>query len=260
MGDDLRCERVTGTVRAADASAGTLARTAGYLYLVLLMFGPVSMVYVPSRLVVAGDATATAGNVLGSELLFRASLVGDAVVFLTEIALAAVLYLLFEPVSRPIALIAAFSRLAMATIQAGNLLLLLAALMLLDSPGYLTDVFEMDQLQASALLLMNAHAEGGYVWGAFFGMHCGALAVLLFRSGYFPRALGVLMAIAAFGYLTNSLGNFVLPEYRMAFGAIAGAGVLLGEFPLMFWLLFRSADVGDRALRQQGQGRQLPSG
>lgn len=241
----------------AYASAGTQARTAGFLYLVLLMFGPVSMVYVPSRLVVAGDATATAGNIIGSELLFRASLAGDAIVFLAEIALTAVIYLLFKPVSHLFALIAAFSRLAMATIQGANLLLLLAALMLLDSPDYLADVFDMDQLQALALLLVSAHTEGGYVWGTFFGVHCGALAVLLFRSGYFPRALGALMAVAAFGYLTNGLGNFLLPEYRVAFGALAGVGVLLGELPLMFWLLFKSAEVGERALRQPALGRQL---
>ena len=138
-----------------------------------------------SSLIVPGDATATASNIMASESLFRFGAVGDSVVFLVEIVLVVMLYVLFKPVSKTLSLVATFSRLAMTAMQGMNLLNKFAALLLLSGTDYLT-VFEPDQLHAFVLLFLNAYEYGALIWGIFFGLHLLVLGYLLFKSGYFP--------------------------------------------------------------------------
>ena len=113
------------------------------------------------------DATATADNIRASESLFLSGIVGQSVVFLTGIVLTVLLYVLLRPVSRTLALVAAFARLALAIVQGINLLPLFIALLLLSGAGYLT-VFEPDQLDALVLLFLNAHGYGVFIWQLFF--------------------------------------------------------------------------------------------
>lgn len=230
------------TDRAAEMSTLACARTAGFLYLILIVCGPFSMMYVPFTLVVPGDAAATADNIASSEWLFRLSLASDAIIFLTEIVLTAVLYLLFKPVSRIISLSAAFSRLAMAVIQGANLYFNLTALALLSGAGYLA-AFETDQLHALALLFLNAHTYGAQIWGAFFGLHLVLIGYLLFKSGYFPRLLGALVASSGLGYLTNSFATFLSLDYGTIVTVIVVTAITVGELSFVFWLLFKGVNV-----------------
>jgi len=135
--------------------------------------------------------------------IFRLGIVSDSLIFLIEIVLTALLYVLLRPVSRTLSLGAAFARLAMAVIQGINLLPYFTALLLLSGAGYLT-VFEPDQLDALALLLLNAHQYGVYIWQLFFALHLFVLGYLIFNSGYFPRILGVLVVVGSLGYLADS--------------------------------------------------------
>src|SRR3990170_9013290 len=98
------------------------ARIAGALILIISVFAPFGMLYVPSTLIAPGDATTTASNIMASEGLFRLGIVSDSVVFLIEIVLVVMLYVLLKPVSKTLSLVAAFARLAMAVIQGINLL------------------------------------------------------------------------------------------------------------------------------------------
>ena len=142
------------------------ARIAGALILIMSVPALFAFAYVGPRLIVPGDATATANNIMASEGLFRLGIVSDSLVFLIEFALVVMLYVLLKPVSKTLSLIAAFSRLAMAVIQGINLLNHLVPLLLLGGADYLT-VFDPDQLHALALLFLDAFVYGSHIWGLF---------------------------------------------------------------------------------------------
>ncbi|MFC2076176.1 DUF4386 domain-containing protein [candidate division KSB1 bacterium] len=227
---------------SGETSPLVYARVAGLMYLIMAICGPFSLLYVPSKLVVSGDATATANNIMASEWLFRLGFVGESIVFLSEIVLVVMLYTLFKPVSKTLSLVAAFFRLAMATIQGINLLNKFTALLLLSGAAYLT-IFKPDQLHALALLYLNAHEYGAFIWGAFFGFHCLVLGYLLYKSTYLPRILGILLAAASVGYLTDSFGNFLFANYEATISLVFLVPGTIGELLLAFWLLFKGVDV-----------------
>ena len=230
------------TTRTAETSPLIYARLTGLLLLLLVVVGPFSQLYVPSTLIVPADATATADNIRASESLFLSGIVGQSVVFLTEIVLTVLLYVLLRPVSRTLSLVAAFARLALAIIQGINLLPLFIALLLLSGAGYLT-VFEPDQLDALVLLFLNAHGYGVFIWQLFFGFHLLMLGYLIFKSGYFPRILGILMVLGSLGYLLDSYGNILFPNYEEIFGVIVGVTAVIGELPFFLWLLIKGVNV-----------------
>jgi len=192
--------------------------------------------YVPSNLIVPGDAATTANNIMASEGLFRAGIVSDSVVFLIEIVITVILYVLLKPVSKTLSLVAAFARLAMTVIQGINLFNHFTALELLSGAGYLT-VFEPDQLYALVLLFLNAHENVVLIWGLFFGLHLFVLGYLVYKSGYIPRFLGVLLVIASLCYLTQSFGNILLPQYEEIFASVGLLSMIELAFPL--WLLIK---------------------
>ena len=230
------------TTRTAETSPLIYARLTGLLLLLLVVVGPFSQLYVPSTLIVPGDATATADNIRASESLFLSGIVGQSVVFLTEIVLTVLLYVLLRPVSRTLSLAAAFARLAMTVVMGGNLLSYFIALLLLSGASYLT-VFEPDQLDALALLSLNVHQYGVYVWQMFFGLNLFVLGYLVFKSGYFPRILGILMVVGASGYLLDAYGNVLFHNYGETFGWVVGVTAVFGELPFFLWLLIKGVNV-----------------
>src|SRR5215207_9650659 len=216
------------TTRTAETSPLVYARVAGFLILIILVVGPFNLIYVPSPLIVPGDAPATADDIRASESLFRLGIVSQSVVFLTEIVLTVLLYVLLRPVSRTLSLVAAFARLAMAVVMGINLIPYFTALLLLSGAGYLS-VFEPDQSDALALLFLNAHGYGVFIWQLFFGLHLFVLGYLIFKSGYFPRILGTLMVLGSLGYLVDGYGNILFPNNAEIFGVIVGVTSVFGE-------------------------------
>jgi hypothetical protein len=204
-----------------------MARLAGALYLVLMVCGPFGMMYVPSVIVVPGDAAETASRLVASEGLFRLGILSDTVVFLTEVGLTAILYALLAPAGRTLALAAAFARLSMTVLQGANLLPHLVALRLAEEPGM-------------PLLMFEVHELGVHIWEIFFALHCLLLGVLVWRSGTFPRGLGVGLGVAAVGYGLNGFGNLLVPSGEALYAAIVGLTALVGEVPFALWLLLRS--------------------
>ena len=190
------------------------ARIAGLLYLALAIIGPFSLLYVPEALIVAGDAAATTTNIKAAEGLFRLGIGGEVLIFLIEIVLSVLLYQLVKPVGKTLAMVALASRLAMAVVQGVNVLNKLFVLLLLSGAGYLT-ALEPGQLQALVATFLAGHAYGVYIWGAFFGLHLLALGYLVFRAGYLPGLLGVLLMI----------------------------GAIIGELGLTLWLLIKGVNV-----------------
>jgi Domain of unknown function (DUF4386) len=195
-----------------------------------------------TSIIVPGDASATVGRLMASDWLFRLGIIGDAIVFLSEIILIAILYTLLKPVNKTLALAAAFSRLAMVVMQGMNLLNYFFVLLLVSRANYL-NVFEPEQLQALVLLFLNAYEDVALIWGMFFGLHTLLLGYLVYKSGYFPRILGVLVILAAFGYLIDSFGNVLLPQYNEFYASTVVLMAIVGELSLTFWLLIKGVNL-----------------
>jgi hypothetical protein len=220
------------------------ARIAGALILILSIPALFAFSYVRPSLIVPGDATATANNIMASESLFRLGIVSDSLVFLIEIVVVVMLYVLLKPVSKTLSLVAAFARLAMTVVQGINLLNRLIPLLLLSGAGYLT-VFEPDQLHALVSLFLNAHEYVAHIWGLFFGLHLFFLGYLVYKSGYIPRILGVLLVVSSVCYLIQGFGNILAPKYEEIFALVGWFSIIELAFPL--WLVIKGVKDQPRA-------------
>jgi len=217
-----------------------IARIAGILTLLIVVLGPFSMIYVPTTLVVPGDAAATANQIMTSEGLFRLGMVSDSIVFLIEIVLTVLLYVLIKPVSKTLSLVAAFSRLAMTVIQGINLLNHFIVLLLLSGAGYLT-VFAPNQTHALMMMFLNAHETVVLIWGLFFSLHLLVFGYLVYMSGYIPKIIGVLLVLASLSYLIQGFGNILFPQYKALFTSIGFLSSI--EIALPLWLLIKGVNV-----------------
>jgi len=223
----------------------TWSRVAGVGYLLIFATGIFAEFFVRGGIIVSGDPGATAANLAASESLFRAGLASEFAMLISDVVVAAALYVLLRPVSRGLALMAAFFRLAQGAVLGANLLNLWFPLVLLGGAPALAS-FTPEQLQSLALLFLETHGVG-YTFGlVFFGAHCLVLGRLVLRSGYFPAILGVLLMIAGAGYLVDALGRALMAgyaDYEAIFATVVFLPAFVGELAFCLWLLFRGVDV-----------------
>ena len=224
------------TTRTAGTSPLFYARLAGFLYLLVIPLGIFGALYVSSRLIVPGDAATTASNIMASESLFRLGIVSDLFASIVMLLVVLVLYKLLKPVNKNMASLMVIFVLVAVPIAMLNKLNQLAALLLLSSGDYLT-VFTTEQLQALALLFLRLHSRGSNIAFIFWGLWLFPLGYLVFKSGFLPRILGVLLMIACFGYLINSFAIFL--GYTVNVGIFAA----LGEVLFILWLLIKGVNV-----------------
>lgn len=222
-------------------SPTALARIAGLLYLVIFVAAPFAEFFVREGLVVAGDAALTAQNIRGSEELFRAGFVTDLVVFVIEVAQAAILYVLFAPVSRPVALVMSFARLVQATILGLNLLNMYTGLHVLTAAEYGAGLGQ-DGVETLALVFLRAQSFGYELALVFFALHLFTLGYLVYVSGFLPRVLGVLLVVSGVGYVANSFSVFLVPGLTDLMATVVVVAALIGELPLALWLLVKGVD------------------
>ena len=229
------------TQHPAETSPQVYARTGGVLYLIIIAAGLFDEA-VRDNAIVSRDATATANHVMASELLFRVSIAGDLVKLACAVALALIFYVLLRPVSKNLALLAAFLNLVSIAVEAAYNLYLFAALFLLGGADYLR-AFEPHQLHALAYLALKSHDQGFAISLVFFGCQCLVLGVLIFRSGYLPKILGVLMQIAGVCYLVNSFVLFLSPGFAgLIFPAIM-IPAFIGESSVCLWFIVRGVNL-----------------
>jgi hypothetical protein len=228
--------------RAVGTSPQVYAKVAGVIWLIVAILAPFAEFFVRQGLIVPGNIASTADNIVASQSLFRAGFATDLVVFVIEVALAAVLYALFRPVGRTLALVMAFARLAMVTILGLNLLNMFTALQLMTTPEYAT-VFDKGQLQALAFMFLNAQHYGYALGMVFFGLHLGVLGFLVYRSRFLPPILGILMVVSALGYLADSFTKFLVPESAATLATVVVVTAIIGELPLTLWLLVKGVNV-----------------
>jgi Domain of unknown function (DUF4386) len=220
-------------------STKNTARLAGALYLVNAVTGFFSIVYVPSRLVVAGNAAATARNILASETLFRAGIVSELICAAEFIFVLWALYRLLGGVNKTHASLMVILGLVFVPIMLVNALNEIAALTLLGRADFLS-VFDQPQREALAMLFLDLHRYG-FVVGWILGLWLFPFGVLVFKSGFLPRILGVLLIAAGFGYLADSLTPLLLPSYANLVGRLAAIPLTLGEPAMILWLLIMGA-------------------
>lgn len=227
---------------ARDTDIVALSRAAGALYVVLFVLGPFVFLFGKATALVPGDPAASAANALALETEFRVGLLIESAIVIVEIVLAAMLYVMFRPVHRALSLAAAFARLGEAVVQGVNLLTSGLVLMILGGAGALA-AFSTPQLEALAMLALQANAFVVLVWGIFFGVHLLLLGYLVGASGFLPRWLGLLLAVAGAGYLLQSGGTIVFPSAKPALDTAVVAMAVPGELAFTVWLLVKGVDA-----------------
>lgn len=225
------------TLRALETSPRLLARITAVFYLVTILAGIIAQMFISGKLVVAGDAAATATNILTHRSLFEMGFTIYLLEMACQITSTVIFYILLKPAGRSVALLAACLSLAGCVIKTMSRLFYIAPLFVLGGAPYLS-AFSPEQLQALALLLFKLNDRGAAIALAFFGFSTILNGYLIFRSSFLPPILGVLSAIAGVGWLT-----FFYPPlgYRL-FLFVAPYGLLVAA-ALILWLLVKGVDV-----------------
>jgi hypothetical protein len=234
-------QNVTDDPRLAQARTAvqTYARIAGVLFLLSFAAGGFGEAYVPSRLMVSANATATAENVKALDSLFRMGFAGYLVEAMCDVTLALILYVLLRPVRQDLALLAAFFGLVGTAVFGVAELFYFLASHILGGAGYL-ETFSPGQLNTLALLALKSFGYGSGIFLVFSGTAWVLRGYLIFRSGFLPKVLGVLLALGGLAFVAMNFALVLAPAYA------SGKLLLLmlpGMLSLAAWLLVRGVDV-----------------
>lgn len=221
------------------------ARLTGILYLLVIICAGFSQGYVRGTLFVPDDPETTLANIVASEGLFRLGLATDLIAFLLDAVISILLYQLLKEANKTLAIVAAtFRLLAHPAIASLNLLNHYMAIETATSGGYLSTL-GMEQQETWTMLFLQAHNYGYLLAGAFFGIHCLLLGVLLYRSTLIPNIFGILMVLASFGYLIETFGNIMIPGNEGLLANIVGFSAAIGEVSLTFYLIIKGVRSSD---------------
>jgi uncharacterized protein DUF4386 len=215
-------------------------RVAGLWYLLLIVIGPLRLIYIPNKLFVEGNATATVNNIAAHEWLFRFGIVGDLVCAVILIFLVLAFYRLFKGVDQNLAVqVVIFGGVMPALIIFVGVVSDAAALMLVRSGDFLS-AFDKPQRDALAMLFLKLRDHQNTAAEILWGVWLLPLAVLVYRSRFLPRFLGVWLAIGGVAYVILSLTGELLPQYQeMVFTYAQPA--FIGELAIMLWLVIKGA-------------------
>lgn len=214
------------------------ALVAGFAY----VLNPVSYAEftIYPKLVIAGNIEQTAENIAAHGDLFLVAILCYFLSFVGDVVIAWSLYILLAPVNRSLSLLMAWFQLVYASIALVGVVNLSAVYHLLTTPEYLT-VFGPGPLHAQVSLLLHSFR---YTWQmslALFGVHLVLLGYLIYRSGYIPRILGILLVINGLGWVIDSLGPYFFPHANLGFTFIT----FFAEILFMLWLLIRGWKIKD---------------
>jgi Domain of unknown function (DUF4386) len=221
------------------SSARNPGRFAGLLYVLTSIVGFFAMGYVPGKIIVHGDAAATANNIAAHETLFRLGIASQLVSQAGFIFVALALYDLFKGVNRRHASLMVVLIVVSIPIAFLNELNSFAALVLVRGADFLS-VFEKPQRETMAMLLLNLHGRGFVICEMFWGLWLFPLALLIYKSRFLPRFLGVWLALAGFAWVILSLTGTLLPEYQDTVNSYLQPAII-GEIVFMLWLLIKGA-------------------
>lgn len=211
------------------------AHIAGFLYLAVAVIAPIGLIYVPGRLIVSGDAAATAEKIRSSEWLLRLGIGSELTHQVLGIFMALALYHLFKGVDVRLARqLLILGALVSVPVMFVNVLNDVAALTLAKGADFLA-VFDRAELDALAYLFVRLHSQGITVASIFWGLWLVPFGLLVIRSGFIPRVLGYLLMAACVGYLLAAFSDLVVPQLRPVVSRVA-LPLEFGEVPIIFWL------------------------
>lgn len=214
------------------------ARYAGFLYLILAICGGFAEFAVRQAMVVPGDAAATVSNILANQTLFRLGVAAELIGQVVFVLLVLALFRLLSSVNRNQAVLMVVLVVIAVTITCLNMLNQFAALLLLNGSGYLA-VFEPAQVQALVLYSLEMHQAGYIIAQVFFGLWLLPLGYLVYKSGFMPRLIGILLIVAGLGYMVDVATFFLAPGFDLVLSEFT----FIGELALMLWLLVRGVNV-----------------
>ncbi len=215
------------------------ARVAGWLYFALTVLGVMNLIYIPGKLIVKGNATATAQKILASESLFRFSIASGLVSLVVFLFLVLALYRLFKEVDQQLAALMVILVLVQVPIGFVDSVNQLAVLVLLRGADYLS-VFDQPHREALAMLFLNLSGQMTIVTEIFWGLWLFPLGLLTFRSDFLPRFLGVWLIINGVAYVAMSFVGMLAPQLVDLVSKITFP-LLFGEMVFMLWLVIRGA-------------------
>ena len=233
------------SVNPANHDEGMTLRQAALIAGVGYLIMPVSFAEfsVYPKLVIAGNIEQTVQNIVAHSGLFLAAIFCYLITFISDVVIAWALYVLLVPVNRSVSLLTAWFRLMYTAIALFGLLNLVTVFRLLNTPDY-TTVFGPGQLHAQVKLLLNSFRYDWSMGLVIFAIHLGLLGYLVYRSGYIPRIIGILLAIDGLGWLIDSLRPYLYPNAHLGFIFIT----FFGELIFMLWLLVRGWKIQEPTL------------
>ena len=214
---------------------------AGVVYLSLILVAPFAMLYVPGKLIVRGNAAVTADNILAHETMFRLSIFGDLIGHIIFICLAVALYRLLGSVNKTWAMLMLSFVLVSAAVGFLNALNNIGAVILFRGGEFL-DVIDKPQRDALGMLFVRLHNQGEFISEIFWGVWLFPFGLLVYRSRFLPRTLGIWLIIACFGWIALSITALFFPtHYSRLFAWLQPA--FFAEMAIMLYFLIRGANV-----------------
>ncbi len=218
------------------------ARSGGLAYLIIIIAGALGELFIRNKMIIPGDAAATAHNIAASPLLWRIGIAGDIVMHVCDLILAVVYYTLFKQVNKSLAFLSLLFGLIQTAVLVANKLNLLMPFFLLGDQEYLK-AFNPQQLQALAYIAIRAHGYGFGIGLIFFGFSCLIDGYLIFKSTFLPKALGIMLFVAGVCYLVNSFVQILFPVLSDKIFSIILTPVFIAELSMSLWLLIRGVNV-----------------
>ncbi len=215
-------------------------RLTGILYFVLVFIAPFILLYIPSQILVDGEVTQTVTNLIDNEVLFKIGILGETLIFIIEIFIVSLLYIILKRVDKNLTVIATLARFGMVLIMAVNVIIYLSILPIINGSDLFAS-FTADQLDSLIYLLLNIHKYVVYVWGVFFAVHLGVLGYIITKSEFIPHLIGRGIMIGGFGYMLDSIIGFLNLDITNIFITII-VGIVLGisivaEISFGVWLI-----------------------
>lgn len=218
-------------------SRNKTARIAGLLYLILVVAGIFNLMYIPSQLIVWENAAETFATISQSEALFRAGIVAGIIAFLAFLLLPLALYKLLHEVSEGWARLMVIFALVSVPISFVNILQKFSILTLISQPEFIGH-WDSIELQTQVMLHLDNYRNGVDISQIFWGLWLFPFGLLVYRSGFLPRAFGILLMAGCFGYLITFFGGFLYSGfYQTIFSDIVGLPASIGEIGICLWLL-----------------------
>jgi hypothetical protein len=225
-----------------------LARLTGLVYLLIAVIGGSAYFLMSQSLIVPGDAALTASNIQSNLPLLRVGIVAYLAILALDILMAWMLFLLLAPAHRTVSVLAAWLRITYVLIHGAAILNLVAVLNIVNGGlSSLPPEFRSDMI----LHYGEAHLDGFMVSLVFFGLHLLAVSYLIFKSGYLPKLLGLLLVPAALAYILDTMAMLLLPDYAQLQPQIepfVAVSAMVGEIGLLLWLLIKGIDPSKQPL------------